>query len=242
MLWTLRKNKITFITAFHLFVILATYLTFLKAGVIQQIPNNDNLLIYDSYWYSTIVEEGYTYQPGVGNNMAFFPLFPLLWKYTGLTAIGICILNYIIFLGSFIFLLKDEKLQHNLLLMLLSFPSFIFFGLVYSEALFFLFTTFIIIGYKKNKNFLLYIGLFGASMTRSICMLFIPTIIICELLNVTPILSKEHRLQQLIYKLSASIGGFLLASAYMAGNTGKWFYFIEIQKYWYRTWNVPKFP
>lgn len=235
-------NKTGIVAICHLLFAIAAYCFLYKLGYKQDIPNSLNVLKYDAVWYNNIMEMGYIYQPGVGNELAFFPLFPLVWYVSLLTPIGISIFNCLVFLGAFIYLLKDEKLPVSVLLLLLSFPSFIFFGLPYSESLFFLFCVFIIRGYQKADNKLLYIGLAGASMARSVCMLFIPAIIICELFNTNFSESKKQCIINCIYKVLATTVGFLIASAYMAYASGKWFYFIDIQKYWFRHWIAPHFP
>jgi hypothetical protein len=235
-------NKTGIVAICHLLFAIAAYYFLYKLGYKQDIPNNLNILKYDAVWYDNIMDIGYNYQPGVGNELAFFPLFPLVWYVSLLTPVGISIFNCLFFLTAFIYLLKEEKLPVSILLMLLSFPSFIFFALPYSESLFFLFCTFIILGYQKDNNKLLYIGLLGASMARSVCMLFIPAIIICELFNTNSHESKKQRIINCAFKIFATTAGFLIASAYMAYASGKWFYFIEIQKYWFRHWIVPHFP
>jgi len=206
------------------------------------LPDQDNLIHFDAYWYYTIKEYGYKYEPNTGNSLAFFPLFPLVWRFSTLSEVSICIFNYALFIFSFVFLLKDEKLHSNILLLLLSFPSFIFFSLPYSESFFFLFSAFIILGYKKNSNVLLCIGFFGASLVRSVCVIFVPAIILCELLNLDSGKSKKQRIAQVLLRLIYSISGLLVAMIYVYYKTGTWFYFIEIQKYWNRHWLMPRFP
>lgn len=238
----LKLSKTDIAVSVHLLIIVVAYYLLYIFGDRHILPTDGNTVRYDAYWYFTLIDEGYIYEPGLGNGLAFFPLFPVVWYWSGLTALGISFFNYAVFAGTFIFLLKDEKLSYAIQLTLLAFPSFIFFALPYSESLFFLFSTFIILGYRRNNNRLLYIGLFGASLVRSVCMLFVPAIIIVYFVNSDKELSKKQRLINCGYQLAATIGGFLAASLYMGVKSGKWFYFIEIQKYWQRHWIIPKFP
>jgi hypothetical protein len=237
-----KKNKIIILFFFHFAIVSIAYWLLYKLGYKHILPSNVNVLQFDARWYSIIANQGYTYIPGVGNELAFFPLFSLIWRLSHLTPVLICLLNVIILAGGFVLLLKNEKISEDLVLILFSFPSFIFFALPYSESLFFLFGVFIILGYQKTNNVLLYIGLFGASLTRSVCMFFIPIIIICELLIVDSLHTEKQRWVNASHKILATLGGFLLASIYMGWTTGKWFYFIQIQKYWSRHWLIPKFP
>ncbi|MFD2872770.1 hypothetical protein ACFS5N_09840 [Mucilaginibacter ximonensis] len=240
---TSKKNRAFTTIIFHVAIVLTVYgflHVFYQSKYVAPTPNN--LIRCDAYWYYTIKEFGYLYTQDSASNLAFFPLFPLVWRLTGLDILLISVFNLIIFCFSLAFLLKEQKLHHNIILLLLSFPSFIFFAVPYSESLFFLFCTLIVTGYKKDSIWLLCIGLFGAALTRSVCVIFVPAIILCELLNYGSKKTLRLRFLQTVYKLWASLGGLFLAGVYMARNDGKWFYFIELQKYWRRHWIIPQFP
>lgn len=236
------SNKILLVVFVHFITIIGAYCLLRHLGFNYVIPTNDNIVRFDAYWYYSIVNEGYTYVPGVGNNMAFFPLFPIIWYYSDLTPLAISGINYIVFIVGFIYLFKGEKMPVSLLLMFISFPSFIFFALPYSESFFFLFCSFIVVGLRKKNEKILYIGLFCSSLVRSVCMIFVPALILCEIFNFKDIVSRKEKVIKLTYRLLASLSGFFVASAYMGIKSGKWFYFIEIQKYWLRSWGMIKLP
>jgi hypothetical protein len=235
-------NKTVITTLTHLIIIEMSYWLIHKYFNAFVLPNNRNLLNYDASWYYTIKKSGYIYAPGASGNLAFFPLFPLVWRLTNLSPFCLSFFNSVIFFGSFVFLTIKEKLSAPILLFILAFPSAIFFLLPYSESIFYLFCVLIIIGYQR-KNCLLFIGLFGASLTRSTCVIFMPAILIITLLTYGyDIQGRKKMLTALLYQTLATLGGFMVASAYMAWDTGKWFYFIEVQKYWGRQWIIPSFP
>jgi hypothetical protein len=199
-------------------------------------------LHYDAYWYFDITNQGYVYIANAGNNLAFFPAFPVIWSALRLTPLGISIFNCLLFFGSFVVLFRNRKLDYKLTLILLSIPSFIFFAVPYAESLFFACSVLIIVGYRNNNNYLLYLGLFAASTIRPVGLLFGPAVLICELLCMDRHTVRRETIKRIFCQLVACLSGFLLASAYMGYKSGKWFYFIDIQKYWYRHWLLPKFP
>ena len=225
----------------HLIVVSLTFIVLILNSKKSILPNNINVLNFDAYFYYSIKDIGYLYEPNVGNNLAFFPMFPLIWKLFAVSPIGISMINLLIFLSSFWFLLKNEIIDRKVTLLLLSIPSLIFCCLPYSESLFFLFGVLILLGYSRKSKILLFFGFLGASMLRSVCMIFIPAIILCELFidTSTPI---RQRFLSMFAKLVATLTGFFIAVIYMGYYTGKWFYFIEIQKFWHRHWATPDFP
>jgi hypothetical protein len=236
------KKKTALIMLIHSIVMILAYFTIRYFNPSYPIPGDHNLIQFDTYFYDSIRTTGYEYVPGIGNNLAFFPLFPLFWKLTTLSPSMMSLLNYLIFFGSFIHLLSTEKLNLSTLLLLISLPSFIFFVVPYSESLFFLFCTFIVVGYKKKSDYMLYLGFFGASMVRSVCLVFIPAIILCELISSNRTETIVERIISTCYKLVATVAGLLVAMIYVATKTDTWFYFIEIQKYWHRQWLMIKLP
>ncbi|WP_214073377.1 hypothetical protein [Mucilaginibacter sp. dw_454] len=230
------------IISLHIFVVITAYLlcnAFLQG---YAAPTNSNLQHYDVAYYYSIKNIGYLFLRGRANNLAFFPLFPYLWGLTTLNILFMGIFNCLLFSGSLYLLLKDSKLPGNILLFLLSFPSFLFFVIPYAEALFFFFSVFIILGYKRQSDLLLCIGLLGASMVRSTCVIFVPAIIICDVFEMYSLGFSKRRLLAMLYRIAASIAGFIAAAFWMAYYTHKWFYFVAVQKYWHRAWSLPRFP
>jgi len=73
-------------------------------------------------------------------------------------------------------------------------------------------------------------------------MVFIPAIIICEILYSRDDLTGKEKILRITGSCVATISGLLLVACLQAYQTGKWFYFIEIQKFWKRHWLLPRFP
>src|SRR5690606_31502392 len=105
-----------------------------------------SFLNWDAEHYHWIRNKGYE-----GFRVAFFPLFPFIWKLIPIGAIGVSVLNGCVFLVSFYFLIRQLGSSWKEVIVYLSIPGCIFFFLPYSEALFFLCSTLILIGLRKNK-------------------------------------------------------------------------------------------
>jgi hypothetical protein len=107
---------------------------------------------YDSGWYHTIAQDGYRYQPGEPNNLAFFPLYPLLMRGVGVVIGGEShhyylagmAISRVAFLGALVLLYFLARLDlgrdgaQRAVLYIAIFPYAFFYSRVYSESLFLL--------------------------------------------------------------------------------------------------------
>jgi hypothetical protein len=193
-----------------------------------------NFLYWDAEHYNFIKENGYQ-----GFRVAFFPLFPIIWKLFSVGVYGIVIINGLTFLISFYLLIKHLEIKRvELILMYLSIPSFIFFFLPYSESLFFLCSVIIILGLKNNKDSLVYIGLFLSVLSRPAFTILIPALIITELLS-----KRAGKIYLRIgFYLLISLLGLLLVGVIQFYDTGEWFKFFSAQKGWGNQLQIPKLP
>lgn len=128
---------------------------------------------FDGVQYLIIAKEGYyTY------NQAYFPLYPLIIKYTSVVLFGNYLLSALIlsnaaFLAGLYFFkryletfIKDPKIVFFILLFLLTFPTSFFFEAVYTEGVFFfLFCMSLYFFRKKNTVASAFTGFF-TSVTR----------------------------------------------------------------------------
>ena len=200
------------------------------AGILDEV----NFIVWDASNYNFIKENGYE-----GNKVAFFPLFPLLWKFLSLGPYGIVLINASLFFIGFYLLIKNLSIKApKEILLLLSIPSFIFFFLPYSEAIFFLCSTIILIGLKKHKIYLIYLGLFFATLSRPAFTIFIPALLITEFLAA----EKNKSVYRIINYLLVSCAGVLIVAFIQYIDTGIWFEFFSAQKHWGNTPQIPKLP
>ncbi|MBO3271874.1 hypothetical protein [Hymenobacter defluvii] len=163
-----------FLVAIHAFLLLALVSALYCFGIIRYIPLEHNLSQMDVYWYSQIVRDGYTYSSTGMSNAAFFPLFPYLWRATGFGALGIAVFNVSIFLVAFTLLAQNIRLFPHQTLLLLSTPVLLFMIVPYTEALFFLFASLLLIGLHRRQMLWFILGLLGCGLTRSASTIFTP--------------------------------------------------------------------
>lgn len=161
----------------HLIILTVLYFVLYHVGIIKVIPSNQSLMQWDAWWYKSVMTDGYSFTPDKQSNLAFFPLFPYIWKIFNCSSLIISILNLFLFLLSFILLGKTLKLTTGEFLLFLSTPSLFFCYVPYSEAIFFLSTTIFITGLVRNKLWIALIGMFLACFSRSSSMMFIPAMI-----------------------------------------------------------------
>jgi hypothetical protein len=112
----------------------------------------DTFARYDSGWYNQIATAGYAYAEGGRNNLAFFPLYPLLMRVGGRILGGEqqdfyfagILVSWVAFALAMplLYRLARQDLPHENALRAVAyagvFPSAYFFGVVYSESLFYL--------------------------------------------------------------------------------------------------------
>ena len=222
----------TFVSYFLIAILFFIYLTFKeKSPVIHEI----DLLRFDAKLYLKISENGYS-----GNWLcAFFPAFPFLWQFFHASVIGITITNSIIFILSYSALAYMYRFDWKRFLYFITIPSLVFMFVPYSEALFYLAATMILIGLAKDNLLLILMGFFIASIVRPTTFVFIPAIAGTFLLTSKNF--KEGFGKSLIPILILILGlGLTITIHYYYTNT--WFVFFEAQKIWENYLHLPKLP
>lgn len=232
------KNSIVTIVI-HITILFMFYCILSFLGLIKNFPTNETLLQWDVGWYKSIVENGYSFNLGKQSNVAFFPLFPLVWKTTLLSPLWISVVNLIILLTGMLILQRTFNLVRRDLLLLLSIPSLFFCYVPYSEAIFFFAGSLIIYGLKK-ENWIAVIGIFIACMTRSSSLMFIPIILFAKLYNFTPNKSNRKLIGETILLILSAIVSTLLAQYIQFLESGEFFTLFKTQKEWNRILALPK--
>ena len=125
----------------------------------------DTFARYDSGWYYSIARNGYRYVEGERNNLAFFPVYPMLMRHVG-RLFGTRAFDY--YLGgiivSWLAFIVAMLLLHRLALLDLSepdadrsvvyaaiFPFAFFYGVVYTESLFLMLTLAAFNGFRTKR-------------------------------------------------------------------------------------------
>lgn len=208
---------------------------------------NENLLVFDAAHYNNIRAHLYhTSYDHTQSEYAFFPLFPLLWRITHLSPIGICILNIALFvLGvAILLLLFRERIEPWMALLTVAMPYLVIFAIPYSEALFFVTAAVGIYGLIKNRYWMFFLGFLLASMTRSASNILLVAWLITDLL----LCLREHEswkvfLRNAALHLAPVVSGVTLVILFqrMCG-AEHWFQFIESQGDWGKELSWPSFP
>lgn len=191
---------------------------------------------FDGVHYITIAEKGYV---GTGLIQAFFPFYPLLIRFLDKIVnnslySGLIISNFSFLLGLFFFqkLIKLENLKEIKwpLLFLLLFPTSFYFGCLYSESLFFLFTILSFLFMAKKKWFSAACFASMASATR-LAGIFIAPALFWEIYQ-SDLKQKKGQspiwLKAFFFSI-ISISGFTAFCFYLNKNFGDPFYFVKVQ-------------
>lgn len=177
------------------------------------------------------------------NEYAFFPLFPILIKFTSfllfdnILLAGFLITNiaFLIFLYVFYELIKtkyDQKIARSSLITLITFPTTYFAVAYYSESLFLLFIalTFLLLEKRKFLQAAIFVSL--ASLTRTLgIFLVIPQIISC----LQDIKFNLRNINAKALSIPVALVGFGAYSTYLHLKFNDPFYFLTVQSTWNRT-------
>ncbi|MDQ4095297.1 MAG: hypothetical protein M3174_03705, partial [Actinomycetota bacterium] len=142
---------------------------------------------WDGFWYSTIIEGGYSWQPGVHSNVAFFPLFPMIvravsdvFTATSFYTLGV-IANHVIFFLALIgvWFYAEGKAGRDVatrtVFLVSLFPTALFYSAAYSEPVFLL-TCALSLGALHRRDYLIagVAGLFASLARPAGLLLVIP--------------------------------------------------------------------
>jgi hypothetical protein len=125
----------------------------------------DTFARYDSGWYFGIARYGYEFVEGGRSNLAFFPVYPLLMRYLGLALGGGrknlylagVIISWAAFSLAMVMLYRlgrtyfPRAVAQRAVMFASAFPFAFFFGVVYSEAAFLLFTVTAFYGFRTRR-------------------------------------------------------------------------------------------
>jgi len=216
------------------------FLVFKISGIIKNEIDLNGLLSFDASWYNDIVKNGYNFNANVQSNSGFYPTFSFFWKASHLSSVGISILNAIIFFFSVYLLARNFELNNKELLLLLSIPSLIFNFVPYTEALFFLSGTMLLIGLQKKKTSLIIAGIFFSCFIRPCSVIFIPSLLFLHLLSGT---YSKSKILNTTFLIGAAIIPFFIVAIIQWEATGIWFAHAKSQiTNWDHRFHIPRLP
>lgn len=216
----------------HALLVAVLYASLYAFGVLDAIPNGKRLIVWDAGWFDSVRQTGYVATASGQSNIPFFPLFPYLWRFSGLDSLGISILNAGMMLVGCAVLGATFQLSRRQLLLLAAVPS-LFIGLVpYAEAMFFVFGAVFLRGLHRRHLLVTVLGLIGCCLTRSAATLFVPAFVLAEVLACTSradVLRTLGRIVAGLLAIALALGAVMYLH-YLA--TGNWFALFDSYKSW----------
>jgi|WetSurMetagenome_2_1015567.scaffolds.fasta_scaffold92123_1 hypothetical protein len=229
----MKLNKETRTIGIYLFVFVYIILV-ADAFFVTGLLDSSHLLYWDAGNYYSIRNHGYE-----DLRFAFFPLFPLMWRISHIGIHGILLLNMLLFVIPFYYLIRMLRSTVTEILIYLTIPGFIFFYLPYTESLFFATSVIMLAGVRQRNTLLVIIGLFLSTLTRPSFTIVFPALLIAELM--TGKADRKMALRVALY-LGAILLGILVVGLIQHYYTGRWFEFFTAQKRWGNELRFPKLP
>ena len=211
-----------------------------RLGVAATFPNNDNLIQWDAGWYRNIVDNGYN---DASHNTGFFVLFPWVWKYSCLNALGVSILNAFFFAAGLGLLMEMLTLKARDVMPLLALPSIMFFYVPYTESLFFLLCVIAMHGTLRRRQLQVGVALFLVAMARPTAVFLLPAFFAAELFA-NPLREwKRALIRFATWYASPLVAGTLAFMLVQYLQTGVWMaYFNQQSTNWGHGFKLPTLP
>jgi len=197
-----------------------------------------NTIHWDAAYYHLIKEEGYSANDNY--RFAFFPLFPYIWRLSGISSSNVIFLNFFMFMGGLLLLAHLFKQKWKNVLLILALPMTVIFLIPYTEATFFLMFSIAVYGYVKDKYWIYFIAMTLASLSRNTIFFVFPAILCAE----TLFFIRERNVRQSLFRLIMGslpvlTGTALLSLIQYEAGGGSIFKFIEAQTYWKNKFSLP---
>lgn len=195
--------------------------------------NEQSLLQFDALHYLTIKNKGYG-----GIEVAFFPLFPFIWKFLAATPLVISIINAIVYFLSAVLLFRffDFSVKEKILCLLT--PGLVFFLVPYSEAFFFLVASLLLVGVGMKKWPLIIFSLLLCTLSRPSFTVLLPALVLMEFFSSNPV----GRWKRMMSYVVVSGIGIVIVGVMQYIDTGRWFEFFSVQSEWDNALRIPTLP
>lgn len=223
----------------------AAYSLLCLLGVVDTLPGNNTFLKWDATFYADIKNNGYLFTPDKPCNAGFLPLFAVLWYVSGLGALGMGILNGIIYLLSLNWLCKILQPDKLLLGIFMSLPFIFFLFTPLAESLYFLFGTCLLYGIRSKKNGYIFSAILLASLTRASFLFILPACLGMYLLSSPWSVWRTLHIWKSIalYYVLPLFLGFLIIACVQYVQTGEPFAYYKTQSHiWGRVFGIPVLP
>ncbi len=191
--------------------------------------------------YRTIAQSGYWYKEGVRSNTNFFPLFPYLWRWSGLGEWGISFVNLLCYISGSYLLFQKFISPLRVKIISLATGCVIFYMAPFSEGMFYLASVLLLVALKEKRTMLIYCALTALCLLRPVSILFVPAWLFIATLKYLDTRSVKNCLPYLLYAL---YGLFIIGLIFLFEwqRTGEWLAFVKAQRVW-GTWvRYPHLP
>jgi len=193
---------------------------------------------WDSYWYLSIVEQGYQYEAGKTPNLVFFPFYPMLIRtlmpitfnnavLSGLIIANVSLLAGIILLTDLVARDFGAMVAYRTVSALLLFPTSFFFGALYTESLALALLALTLWAVRREHWWLAGIASLFLSATR------VPGVLIAPVLALA-LISRNGwrwpRFQPVLLTPLLPVAGLGLFMLYQWHRFGSPFVFLQVQK------------
>ncbi len=226
----------------HMFVCLVFYSACYCFGIVTHWPTNASLITWDAGFFASIATQGYVYSEEYAN-VAFFPLFSYIWRWSQLTAVGISIVNSVCAGAGLLLLVREFNLTSRQFLLLLSTPALFIVYVPYTEAMFFLTGAVLLLGLHRRALRLVVVSLFLCCCIRAAATLFIPAYLFAVVLGST--WQRSTWLKQagwLLSGLLAILAAVVLVNVVQYQATGQWLLMFKDMNRWGHKLQWPEWP
>jgi len=202
----------------------------------------EKYLRWDAEIFSFIRDRNYVFEEEFRGEVraAFFPLFPFLWKTTGLSPRGVSALNYFIFILSMALLFAylqpktpiKNKSKWPFFIALITLPTTIIYHIPYSESLFMLCMTIVVVGVLKEKYGMYFFGALLLAMVRPATVFVLIALLAIEAFRLLNNRDTNAFIKNSIFRGSPFVVGYLLVFFIQWITSGSWTSFFDAHLLW----------
>lgn len=203
---------------------------------------NQCLCHWDCGWYHNIKQLGYVLHADRESNLAFFPLFPYLWRWLDTTVLQMSIINATIFCLSFAWAQDYFAFSKPVWVTFFCLGLLPFFMVPYSESLFFAGSIVFLMGLQKKNGLYIIAGIAISVMARSASMIFGVAFLI---LFIHEWMEERHQQKKqwlALLGFMATLVFTLLVFYIHYLKTGNFFAFFYAQQFWEHHAGLPQLP
>ncbi|MBC6991072.1 hypothetical protein [Hymenobacter sp. BT491] len=189
-----------------------------------------SLVEWDAKWYDSIRANGYEFKPRGMSNAGFFPLLPVVWRMLSLNALGMSLLNMGLAITAMWLLRRYLQIRLTTLWLYSALPSVMFLYLPYTEALFFLSSSLVLISLAYSQRVGQGAAMLMGALTRVTAIFYLPALVVVEAVAAWQEPRSFWVRARRIVPYGALTGlGLVSVMVYQWSQTGVWFAYSKAQ-------------